>query len=87
MNTSLDVDNDGSVTEKELSSFLNISPAEARALITEAKIQLYGNIGRDKIDQATLTFEEFKSVLASQVEEEDAEGSIISKVRMRSRIY
>lgn len=77
----LDGDNDGFVTDKEISSFMNISTREAVALITEAKIQLYGAATRGNLK---LTFEEFTSVLASKDEEEKIEnipGRVIKRYR------
>lgn len=78
----LDQDNDGFVTEKELSEFLNISNQEARALIQEAKIQLYGLSGANR-KGVTMTFEEFTNVLTSKTSEEDViPERVIKRYRM-----
>jgi len=56
----LDDDNDGFVSDREISLYLGISRHEARALIEETKITLYGKRGDNRLTQ-----QEFSSILAS----------------------
>jgi len=55
----LDDDQDGFISDREISEYLDISRQEARALIEETKITLYGKRGDNR-----LTLDEFSSILA-----------------------
>jgi len=55
----LDDDHDGFISDREISSYLGISRQEARALIEETKITLYGKRGDNR-----LKFDEFSAILA-----------------------